>query len=334
MKKEYEPMYNLSVCGGTFDRLHAGHKAFLRYILAHSKKVMLGVTSDAYVRKQKQDASFIASFAERKAALEDFLKQEHTREKVTIASIDSVFYPSEWELIPLEAIFVTNDSRNGAMRINEDRKKKGLPLLDVVVVPMVSQSNKKLSSSTLRTTHPSLKKTVRMSYKRTLLLPQSQRIHLQKPFGNVIRLEDMPFTTIEGEKTITVGDVVTKQFNERHVGQRISVVDFIVQRKPTYNSVQELGFSGEELILSAKNPAGYVTVSLWDTLEQAFSITQKRIIVRIYGEEDLAVLPLVLLAPLGTSIFYGQPHQGVVQVIVSKKTKENAYDIISKFEPL
>jgi hypothetical protein len=47
-----------------------------------------------------------------------------------------------------------------------------------------------------------------------------------------------------------------------------------------------------------------------------------RIIVN--GEEDLAVIPAVIEAPLGTAIVYGQPSEGMVIIVTTREKKEKA----------
>jgi uncharacterized protein (UPF0218 family) len=58
------------------------------------------------------------------------------------------------------------------------------------------------------------------------------------------------------------------------------------------------------------------------------------VILKIIGEEDLAVLPLILAAPLDTIIYYGQPNKGLVKILVSEENKERAYNILLKFRPI
>ena len=55
-------------------------------------------------------------------------------------------------------------------------------------------------------------------------------------------------------------------------------------------------------------------------------------LICIDGEEDLAVLPLVMEAPLGSLVFYGQPGVGVVSIHVNKDSKKMVAEILSKFE--
>ena len=87
-----------------------------------------------------------------------------------------------------------------------------------------------------------------------------------------------------------------------------------------------------ENILEADNPAGTITENLWETIEEAISLTLKdsenRIIV-VKGEEDLAVLPCLLVAPENAVVLYGQPNEGLVFVNVfegkDKATKLMTY---------
>lgn len=329
--------YKLVVCGGTFDHFHAGHKAFLDFTLSQGEHVLLGLTSDSYVRQYKNDWQTIESYAQRKKMLEEFLQKRNAREKVTIGAIDTIFYPKEWERLPIDAIVVTKDTIQGAEMITNDRKQKGLPSLAVVVAPFVQAENGEvISSSHIRSGKISKEGIAYVKshwFSSTLLLPQEQRRWFKKPFGTLFTHIDDAHLALESNKIITVGDVVTKEFNKKSIGQALSVVDFTVQRKKVYTDSTELGFSGNETILHAQNPPGHITQSLVRAVTKAFSTLsrEKRIIILVDGEEDLAVLPLVLAAPLGYVIFYGQPHTGIVQLIVSSKTKDAAYQYLKRF---
>jgi uncharacterized protein (UPF0218 family) len=49
------------------------------------------------------------------------------------------------------------------------------------------------------------------------------------------------------------------------------------------------------------------------------------------GEEDLAVIPLILAAPLGAIVLYGQPHKGVVMRTVNRKAQQTAQHFLNHF---
>ena len=47
------------------------------------------------------------------------------------------------------------------------------------------------------------------------------------------------------------------------------------------------------------------------------------------SEEDLLVLPCIMHAPEGTAIYYGQPNQGIVKIMVTKEAKKKARETLS-----
>jgi uncharacterized protein (UPF0218 family) len=51
-----------------------------------------------------------------------------------------------------------------------------------------------------------------------------------------------------------------------------------------------------------------------------------RIIVT--GEEDLLVLPVAIYAPDNSVIFYGQPNEGLVMVLVTEEIRNKAKSIL------
>jgi uncharacterized protein (UPF0218 family) len=160
-----------------------------------------------------------------------------------------------------------------------------------------------------------------------LVLPESLRSELQKPWGKI--LAEIP-QGIDGSKVVLVGDATAQRFNQKNVGQFLSIVDFLIKREVKFHELSELGFNGQE-VLHIKNPHGEITPELLKTVQSAFNSTNKTIIL-IDGEDDLAVLPVLLTSPLGFSIFYGQPNEGLVQLIVNEENKEKAYQLIQKFE--
>src|SRR6266576_3756195 len=100
--------YKLVVGGGTFDHLHKGHEAFLRAMLSVGDHILLGITSDEYLR-HKQASDSIQFYDERKQAVRTFFQNESAEDRISIAPIDSMFYPQGWEALPIEAIIATDD---------------------------------------------------------------------------------------------------------------------------------------------------------------------------------------------------------------------------------
>jgi uncharacterized protein (UPF0218 family) len=78
-----------------------------------------------------------------------------------------------------------------------------------------------------------------------------------------------------------------------------------------------------------KNPAGTITDELVAGIDDAIKNPPATIFVN--GEEDLAVIPLVIAAPEGVVVLYGQPHKGVVVRTVDLQAKQEAQELLSHF---
>ncbi len=153
-----DKQYSLVICGGTFDRLHEGHKAFLRAAFMIGERVIIGVASYQMI-KNKPFSEKIQKYEERLNNLIKFLKAENVFENATIVKIDDPYGPSI-TLEDVEAIIVTEDVKLRAYEINDLREKSGLKKLEIVIVPFLFNSKgKKISSSQERESENTPKKT-------------------------------------------------------------------------------------------------------------------------------------------------------------------------------
>lgn len=331
--------YRIVAAGGTFDHFHKGHKEFLRFALAFSSKVILGLTSEAFV-KNKEHWRNIESYERRKSVLEDFLIMEKARDRVEIVQIDDIFGPTLTPDLPIEAIVVSKESAKNAKIINEKRQEIGLACISILVCPLVKGSDGRIISST-RIRNGEITREGKFYLNplwltKTLLLPKDTREKLKQPLGLLIKDFKSWVASqnlLDTSSMVAIGDVVTKSFNALSLKPKISVVDFHVSRKKQFYNLGELGFLGEEKIIRVDNPAGCFTPLLFKAIFRIFhpSSSKERIALVVTGEEDLLVLPFLLLCPLGFAIFYGQPEKGVVKVDVSEENKQKACDLIAQF---
>ena len=144
----------------------------------------------------------------------------------------------------------------------------------------------------------------------------------KKPLGKLYpEFEDAIPMIKEANFLISVGDQTTKNLVDN---------DLIPDLDHNHDIIRT------ENILEADNPAGTITENLWETIEEAISLTLKdsenRIIV-VKGEEDLAVLPCLLVAPEDAVILYGQPNEGLVFVNVSDG-KDKAAKLMTYFKEM
>lgn len=333
--------FNVVVCGGTFDHLHKGHKEFLRFTFLQGKMIIIGVTSDEFVNKSKiknKISNIIESYTERRRELLSFLKKERVLDRTEIVKIDDVFGPTLDKDLSIDAIVVGKDTKKGGELINSKRKALGLKSLKVLVTPSsFAEDEKEISSERIRSGEIDREgKTFidQVFLRKTLYLPLELRSELRKPFGKLIFDLSKDQCRPKNGLIATVGDVTTKKFNDLELGQKISVVDFKVGRRKIYSTLKDLDFSDssyKSLKFKIINPPGRITPKLFDVCRKVWS-EDKRIIVLINGEEDLAVIPLILTAPLGTSIFYGQPNRGVIKTEVTEVSKRRIYNLIKRFK--
>ena len=139
--------YKTIIIGGTFDRFHAGHEAFLDKAFKSAEKVIIGLTTPSMLKKIVRQNS-IWPFEERKKAVEDFVKKYG--KEFTIVPIEDIFGPSI-EMEDLDAIVATDETMITCERINEIRKRKGLKELEIIRVSYVySEDCRVISSSRIR----------------------------------------------------------------------------------------------------------------------------------------------------------------------------------------
>jgi uncharacterized protein (UPF0218 family)/phosphopantetheine adenylyltransferase len=120
---------------------------------------------------------------------------------------------------------------------------------------------------------------------------------------------------------ISIGDEVTKLCNELEIPVGIGIVDLHVNRKKRHSHIKDLKFNhGKWVHRRVINPAGAIKKSLVEAIYSSihdYLLDAKRTVIEVEGEEDLAGLPAILMAPLGSIILYGQPAHIVTHSIVS-----------------
>ncbi|MFA5364212.1 MAG: phosphopantetheine adenylyltransferase [Candidatus Bathyarchaeia archaeon] len=142
MKKQFE---NVAV-GGTFDLFHTGHKTLLLKAFEIGNHVLIGVTSDEYVKKSHKSHE-IAPYSERLTMLNKFLELNGFLERSEVVPLDDS-YGITLSNRSIDAIVVSMETEPMAEKINAKRKSLGLPLLAVVAVSMVLSEDHYPISST------------------------------------------------------------------------------------------------------------------------------------------------------------------------------------------
>ena len=74
MTKNIEYQFEYGCLGGTFDRLHGGHKLLLEVAFKLAKKVLIGITTDNLAKNGKEIPDLIWNFKKRTKDVTDFLQ--------------------------------------------------------------------------------------------------------------------------------------------------------------------------------------------------------------------------------------------------------------------
>lgn len=156
------------------------------------------------------------------------------------------------------------------------------------------------------------------------ILPEEHRRLFKDPFGTLYRTIEEALPHLKRGAVYAVGDVVTYNLRKNGIIPAVAIVDGYTQRSPC-TKFSEVAVS----CIRVKNPAGCLTKELIHALDNA--VAHPPVTIWVDGEEDLAVIPMVIAAPLGSVVLYGQPHEGVVVRTVTREAQQTAREYLSHF---
>ena len=127
------PRFKKIALGGTFDRLHNGHKKLLTLAtFIATEMIIIGITGDEML-KGKSNSNLIAQVHERSALVTQFMGSFIGRDPAySIVEITDPYGPTITDE-SIQAILVSSETIAGALKINEIRKDKGFPALDIII---------------------------------------------------------------------------------------------------------------------------------------------------------------------------------------------------------
>jgi len=160
--------------------------------------------------------------------------------------------------------------------------------------------------------------------KKTYLLPQKLRPELKKAWG---------LSFFNGEKEIS------KKFRQfiakRNFKKIITVGDYCSFALPSDIKI----FDGRikrrkvkklpKFSLYFTNPPGSIQKEAWPIIKKAIKSREN---IFVDGEEDLLVIPAVLLSEKNTAVIYGFPGKGICLIEVNPEIKQTLKELLKKFK--
>jgi len=130
------PRFGTAVLGGTFDRFHVGHAALLAAAFAAGRTVAIGLTTPGYLAAHpKPDGGRIQPYATRRAAVVRWIRRARPHAAFRIVALRDPFGGSVGPGV--DVLVVSAETRRGGAAVNRERRRRGLPAVPVVTVPIV-----------------------------------------------------------------------------------------------------------------------------------------------------------------------------------------------------
>ncbi|MDO9097014.1 MAG: DUF359 domain-containing protein [Candidatus Methanoperedens sp.] len=132
-------------------------------------------------------------------------------------------------------------------------------------------------------------------------------------------------------KLISVGDIVTFNLLSAGLVPDISFVDDRTKRSPASDKIMKGTRHAHFKTITVENPPGMITEELLQEISNAME-SKTPIQIFIKGEEDLAALPAIAMAPLSSVIIYGLPDKGAVLVRVTDNKKKEIQSLLDRMK--
>jgi len=165
-------------------------------------------------------------------------------------------------------------------------------------------------------------------------LPESVRPLLKDPFGILYRgtageelkcMLNVRKDIGDYTKLIVVGDITSYYSFMAGLLPDLFIIDESTKRGKVSEDLGKILKKGDYKYVQIKNLPATISKDLVNAIEDG--LNEKTGII-VDGEEDLAVIPVIVIAPISSIILYGQPNEGVVLVRIDKDLKERVKNIL------
>ncbi len=163
------------------------------------------------------------------------------------------------------------------------------------------------------------------------LLPDDLREKLKEPIGRLVDESTLIRLVKNKSYLVTIGDRVTYTVLSHGIIPCLAIVDFTLERQPSPPAMKQKIQQFSKNIIKVKNPPAMITLDLWNSIRFFYEQIEKNnpLLIEVEGEEDLASLAAIYLAPPDVTIIYGLPNKGVLIVEPSQKNKKKAEEVLT-----
>jgi cytidyltransferase-like protein len=316
--------YQKAAVGGTFDHLHAGHQALIDKAFEVAEKVVIGILSLPH-ESNKAYFHAIESYEKRLDTVKQYIEHKYDANRAEIIQLNDAYGPTLTDT-KLDCLIISKMTKKSAQELNHKRIQNRLPKLAIIEIDtQYDQAGKSISSTSIRRGKIDRKgNRYHFLFGSTLMLRNEMRHVLQEPQGELVS-SISKIKMLSPHNVIGVGDLVIKELIQANLSFTHAIIDGFIEREAV--GIPDHAYHFNE-ILHTPNPPGTITSESAKAVQQL--LTSPKCLLIVNGEEDLLVFPSVLLAPLGSLVIYGQPHQGVVVIEVNETSKARIKNMMHK----
>jgi len=330
--------------GGTFDHFHIGHEKLLDTAFDNCKFVSVGITKNELSGSKLLSIS-IEDYKARKESVNNYLDKKGYADRARIFPLSDMYGTTKSDGT-LEAIVVSKETYDNALKINSFRKKNNLPQLSIIIIPYVLSDDKKImTSERIRKGVVDRRGTSYSIFdsgypeKKQLYLPEYLRKELRKPLGEVVYGHERELIETANKivksinlavtpMVVAVGDVVVQSLLDVGFDPDVKIIDYKTRRQ----NIRGFHNMGKGHIFD--NPAGTINISTALVIRKKIYsslLKKERQWIIVDGEEDLLTLPAIIFAPLNSVVLYGQIDIGAIKVLVTEEKKQSVNQLLKKF---
>jgi len=162
-------------------------------------------------------------------------------------------------------------------------------------------------------------------------LPDNLRDFLKKPVGQLVDEKELLELLQNETYIVSIGDMVTYTLLKNEIEPIFCIVDYKTRRGECSSEMIELikSFGNKSVIV--ENPPATISDDLWNVIEMAYeNLKIGSLRIEIEGEEDLASLAAIYMAPSDVTIIYGLPDKGVLVIKPTPENKRLVKEILDK----